>query len=151
VQRLGDARPGLRIDVRLTRGFDASVAASPEAYSRALMDARVCLAPRGTSPETFRVLEGLRYGCVVVTGPLPGHWFYRDAPLVRLNRWADLPRALPALDDPAELERRHAASLAWWHERCSEAAVGRWLAQRLNEVPPQPGSTTTLRGGHRVR
>jgi hypothetical protein len=151
VQRLGQARPGLRIDVRLTPGFDASVAASPEAYSRALMDARVCLAPRGTSPETFRVLEGLRCGCVVVTGPLPDHWFYRGAPLVRLDRWADLPRALPALDDQAELDRRHAASLAWWHERCSEAAVGRWLAQRLNEVAPRPGSTTTLRRSRRVR
>ena len=137
LQRLGEARPGLRIDVRLTPGFDASVAAAPDAYSRALMDARVCLAPRGTSPETFRVLEGLRCGCVVVTGPLPGHWFYRDAPLVRLKRWRDLPQALPALDDHVELERRHAASLAWWQERCSEAAVGRWLAQRLNEAAPR--------------
>ena len=134
VDRLGRARPGLRIDVRATSGFQASVDASPEEYSRALMDARVCLAPRGTSPETFRVLEGLRCGCVVVTGRLPGHWFYRDAPLVRLDRWEHLERALPMLDDPAEMARRHAAALAWWRERCSEAAVGRWLAERLNEV-----------------
>jgi hypothetical protein len=158
LDRLGRARPGLRVDVRVTPSFDASVAASPEAYSRALMDARVCLAPRGTSPETFRVLEGLRCGCVVVTGKLPNHWFYRGAPLVRLERWEDLPSVLPALDDHGEMERRHAASLAWWHERCSEAALGGWLAQRLNEVapgrkeaaPPQ-ASATTLRRSRRVR
>ena len=49
------------------------------------MDARVCLAPRGASVETFRVLEGLRAGCVVVGERLPGHWFYDGAPVIQLR------------------------------------------------------------------
>lgn len=142
---VGRARPDLRIDVRVTAGFGASRDAPSQEYSHALMEARVCLAPRGTSPETFRFFEGLRCGCVVITGPLPDHWFYRDAPVVRLDRWRDLPRALTLLQDPEELAGRHAAALAWWQERCSEAAVGRYLAERLNTAPPRPRARTTLR------
>ncbi len=73
-------RPGLRTDIRLTSGFTSSEGAA-EGYSQALMDSRVCLAPRGNSAETFRVLEGLRYGCVVVGERLPPFWFYENSPV----------------------------------------------------------------------
>lgn len=132
-ERLAGSRPGLRADLRTTPGFKASEAASAEAYSRALMDARVCLAPRGTSVETFRVFEGLRYGCVVVADRLPRHWFYDGAPIVQLDRWSELAAAVePLLDDPAALDAWHAGALRWWRERCSEEAVGRYLATCLN-------------------
>jgi hypothetical protein len=137
--RLAARRPGLRLDLRLTPGFDASVAASAEAYSRALMDARACLAPRGTSVETFRVFEGLRAGCVVVAERLPRHWFYDGAPLLQVDRWADLERVLlPVLDSPGELERRHSAALESWRARCSPAAVGSFIAERLNATGRPP-------------
>jgi hypothetical protein len=137
VERLGRRRPGLRTDLRLTPGFDASAAAPAADYSRALMNARICLAPRGTSMETFRVFEGLRFGSVVVGERLPDHWFYRGAPVIQLDRWNELEEALaPLLDDPAELRRRHASALAWWRDHCSEAAVGRFLAEHLNAAKP---------------
>jgi hypothetical protein len=98
-----------------------------------MMSSRICLAPRGTSVETFRLFEGLRCGCVVACDPLPRRWFYTGGPFVEVTRWSELERALaPLLDDPAALARAQAASLAWWNERCSEAAVGRFLAERLN-------------------
>ena len=133
VERLGRRRPDLRIDVRLMPGFDASAAAPGVDYSQALMNARICLAPRGTSVETFRVFEGLRSGCVVVGERLPPHWFYRGGPVIQLDRWSRLEDELgPLLDDPAELRRRHVRALAWWRDHCSEAAVGRFLAEHLN-------------------
>lgn len=134
-RRLGRHRPDLCLDLRVTSGFAASAAASPEVYSRALMNARVCLAPRGTSVETFRVFEALRAGCVVVAERLPKHSFYEGAPILTVDRWRDLERTLePVLDDPRELRRRHEASRAWWTERCSEEAVGRFVADRLNSL-----------------
>jgi hypothetical protein len=143
--RLARRRPALRLDVRLTPGFDASAAASPLAYSRALVDARVCLAPRGTSLETFRVFEGLRAGCVVVADRLPRHWFYHGGPVIQLDRWYQLDRALePLLDSPSELHERQAAGLAWWRERCSEAAVGRVMAERLNALGDRNPRAGTL-------
>ena len=133
VSALQRDRPRLRSEIRLTARFQESADAAPEVYSRGLMDARICLAPRGTSAETFRILEGLRCGCVVVCESLPRRWFYTGAPLVRLRRWRDLPRRLaPLLDDPAALADHHRRSLAWWQARCSEAAIGRYMASCLN-------------------
>jgi hypothetical protein len=133
VQRLAAQRPDLRADLRLTPDFKASVTAGPGDLSRGLMDSKVCLAPRGMSAETFRFFEGLRAGCVVVSGHLPPHPFYAGAPVVLLDRWSELDRALPPLlDRPDELTRLHAEALAWWRDRCSEEAVGRFMAERLD-------------------
>ena len=134
VESLAAHRPGLRTDIRLTSGFTSSEGAA-EGYSQALMDSRICLAPRGNSAETFRVLGGLRYGCVVVGERLPPFWFYENSPVIQLRTWSELESAVTSvLDDPERLARLHADSLAWWRDRCSEQAVGRFLADRLNRV-----------------
>jgi hypothetical protein len=147
VEELGRRRPNLRVDLRLTAGFEASKAESPAEYSQALMNARVCLAPRGTSVESFRVFEGLRCGCVVVAERLPDHWFYAGSPILQVDRWRDLEEAIrPVLDDPAELRRRHALTLAWWHDRCSEPAIGRFLAERLNALVDGRGASAAPAG-----
>ena len=130
-------RPGLRVEIRSTDGFEASADAPADAYSRALMDSRICLAPRGTSLETFRVLEGLRYGCAVVAESLPRSRYYDGAPVLRVRRWDQLTRVLsPLLDDPVALEQQHRRALEWWRDRCSEACVGRYLAHALNSLGP---------------
>jgi hypothetical protein len=137
VAQIAERRPDLVCEMRTTPSFEASATASPTAYSHALMDSKVCLAPRGTSVETFRFFEGLRAGCVVVTGGLPDHWFYSGAPVLRLDRWDSLSEVLaPVLDSPAEQLRLHEAALAWWRERCSEKAVARFMSDRLNRTNP---------------
>lgn len=133
LERLGDSHPQLAIDLRLTDGFKASEGSSPVNYSERLMAARICLAPRGTSVETYRLLEGLRYGCLVVCERLPRHWFYEGAPFRQLDRWDDLEAVVsPVLDDPVALRRAHSEALRWWRQCCSEPAVGRFMADRLN-------------------
>jgi len=135
VRRFAGTRSEVRLDLRITPSFGASAAAPASDYSRALMDAKVCLAPRGTSLETFRMFEGLRAGCVVVGDRLPGHRFYDGAPVVQIDRWSDLDRVLPPLlDQPAELRRRQREALEWWRTECSEPAVGRFLAEWLNAL-----------------
>lgn len=126
-------RPEHRTLVHVTPGFASVTRDGARAYSEGLMDARICLAPRGGSRETFRFFEALRYGCVVVSEPLPPRWFYSGAPVVTVRRWHRLPEVLESLlDDPAGLRERHAATLAWWRERCSEEAVGAFMAERLD-------------------
>jgi hypothetical protein len=135
VRALAGRRPGLVVDLRVTSSFKASEATPAAEYSASLVAARVCLAPRGTSAETFRVLEGLRAGCVVIADRLPPRAFYDGSPVVQLDRWDRLAEVVePLLADPAALGRCQAAGLAWWRERCSEEAVGAALARRLNAL-----------------
>lgn len=146
LDRFGREHPAERIDVRVTPGFGTVTRDGAQEYSQRLMDARVCLAPRGGSVETFRFFEALRYGCVVVSERLPPTWFYAGAPVVTLEDWRCLPDLLGELcADLAGLERRHVAALAWWRDRCSEEAVAAYMAERLNAGRSPRGDLDTFR------
>ncbi|MEZ5906839.1 MAG: exostosin family protein [Geminicoccaceae bacterium] len=89
--------PGDACDLRITTDFDDSLQDAGRDYSAALMDSRFCLCPRGTRLETFRIFEGLRYGCITVTEALPDRWYLRGAPLVTVGDWRELPDLLRRL------------------------------------------------------
>lgn len=138
------AHPDRTVRVNTTTAFtlndlhygtgDHTCILSAEAYSEALMDTRLCLAPRGTSPETFRYFEGLRCGCVVIAEPQPARWFYDGAPTVEITDWRRLPEvASELLGDPDRMSALHDAALRWWAERCSEEAVGAYVADGVDE------------------
>ena len=132
LERYRASRRDVRVGLRVTGDYWASMEDDPGSYSERLMDTKVCLAPRGTTVETYRVFEGLRYGCVVVCDPLPRRWYYEGAPVVELRRWHELPALLDELlGDPEGLRQRHEAALAFWRERCSEKPVGRFIARRV--------------------
>jgi hypothetical protein len=104
-----------------------------ESYSEMMMNTRICPVPRGTRLESARLYEALRYGCVLITEPLPDRWFLRDLPHIVVHDWADLPAvAEDLLRTPDRLQALHAASLRWWDAACSEEAVGRYMAEQLN-------------------
>jgi hypothetical protein len=133
LRAFADKRPGLRISINETAGFVASHSGGAEAYSRSLMSTKICLVPRGNSVETFRLFEALRAGCVVVHEPLPPHWFYQSLPGIALRDWRRLPRVLDdLLADESRLVQLHAAGRRWWDTVASEAAVGAFMADRLN-------------------
>ena len=85
------------VDVRITDSFQQSASADAGEYSRALMDSRLALVPRGATTETHRFFQALKYGCVVVTDAVPPIWFYEQAPIVRLRHWDELERAVVPL------------------------------------------------------
>ena len=120
------------VDLRITTDFDDSLKDAGRDYSTALMASRFCLCPRGTRLETFRIFEGLRYGCITVTEALPERWYFSGAPLLRVRDWRELPdllrRLLAEPDRMAELHRR---SLAWWRDVVSPVAVARRVLPRF--------------------
>jgi hypothetical protein len=132
VDRLRRHHP-VAVDVRTTGGFQRSAAADAGEYSRALMDSRLALVPRGASTETHRFFQSLKYGCIVVTDCVPPMWFYEQAPMVRLRHWDELEdTVVPLLADAERLESLHRETLSWWKTVCSEEAVGRYMARTLN-------------------
>jgi hypothetical protein len=101
-------------------------------YSAKLMDSRVCLAPRGNIPDTFRYFEGVRSGCLVVCEPLPDSWYYRDAPVLQLDDWKDLEPALATLiSDEHRMEEMRLNTLDYWNRICGERAVGIKMAEHV--------------------
>jgi hypothetical protein len=139
LDELQAALPGEPIRTLYQTGFpallpdqDVEARALTQTYSELLADTRVCLVPRGNSPETFRFFEALRVGCIVVCEALPDHWFYRGAPVIRVRRWSELASVIrPLLEDPPTMLSLHRASLDWWATRCSEEAVGHFIAERI--------------------
>ncbi|CAM3259223.1 hypothetical protein [Rhodothermus bifroesti] len=103
-----------------------------EAYSQMLMNSKICLAPRGTSADTFRLFEGLRYGCIVITERLPKRWFYQDLPVVQVDDWWELRERIPdLLRDAGCMQQLSKAAQHWWQTVASEETVGRWMVQKI--------------------
>jgi Glycosyl transferases group 1 len=122
--------PGLSIVNRILDGFAKGL--NRYEYSLEMMDTKVCLSPRGSSLETYRLFEAMRSGCVVVADKLPQQWFYEGVPALFVEDWNELEGVVaPLLNDPAKLQMLSQQSLAWWKEVASPQAVAKRVVQEL--------------------
>lgn len=146
MRRIQETRPDLEVCIDLKDAYvpndaeenNASVEGS---YSEMMMNTRICPVPRGTRLETGRLYEALRCGCVIVSEPLPDRWFCADLPSLTVHDWSELPELVDALiEHPARLQELHEASLEWWERKCSEEAVGRYMADQLGDLIREPAS-----------
>jgi hypothetical protein len=137
VYKIQEKYPQLQLELSLTPSFgyqgERNIAA--KAYSEQLMDAKICLVPRGSSFETFRFFEGLRYGCIVISEKLPSRWFYVNSPAIQIEDWSQLEEIVDNLFKNSDLmQKLHEESLSWWQNKCSETAVGSYIAEKLNQM-----------------
>jgi hypothetical protein len=143
LDRVRAVHPEIRAKVTLTGEFRDLGQSQVTDYAEDMMEARVALVPRGTAAESYRLFEAWRYGCIVICESLPPRWFLTGAPAITLGSWSELePVLVDLLADPARQRRLHEASLEWWRAVCSEAAIGRRLAEALPRLaraqPPAP-------------
>jgi Exostosin family len=127
----------LKIELSITSSFGSSSkdALDEKGYSEKMMNSKICLVPRGTSFETFRFFEAMRYGCIVVAEVLPSRWFYNGSPAIQINNWSELEIILPRLLENSSLMTEiYQASLDWWKTKCSEAVVGNYMTEKLNSL-----------------
>lgn len=118
--------PEFNIVNRFLAQFGAGL--SRAEYSAELGNTKICLIPRGSSLDTYRLCEAMRSGCVLICDRLPGRWCYDGIPALFVDDWSELESVLvPLLRDPARLRQLHEQTLAWWHDRCSPAAVAAHL------------------------
>jgi hypothetical protein len=110
---------------------------SPDDYMKEMANSKICLAPRGTSFETFRHYEAASVGCVVVSDRLPLTWFYRNIPFVFVKDWRKVDQILERLlRDPSNLKRLHEETLRWWNSRLSPMALGEFVIGVLRKSVP---------------
>ncbi len=133
-------RPGLSIVNRILDGFAKGL--NRYEYSLEMMDTKVCLAPRGSSLETYRLFEAMRTGCVVVADKLPQQWFYEGAPALYVEDWSELESVVaPLLNDPARLQDLSEKSLAWWKQVASPLAVAKRISSEITSNEQLSGKT----------
>ncbi|MBE9076337.1 glycosyltransferase family 1 protein [Romeria aff. gracilis LEGE 07310] len=132
VQKLMITNPSLNIKLTITNGFHTTNNTDSKRYSEDMMNTKICLIPRGATFETYRFFEALRYGCIVVTEALPSRWFYDGSPVIHIKQWGELGRLLEKIEDETFLQEMHQKSVDWWDEKCSESAVGKFIASKLN-------------------
>lgn len=131
LRKIADGIPG-QVHFAATTSFLDSITSDGLDYARVIADSKICLAPRGSSVETFRLFEAMRQGCVVICDRQPRHWFYRNCPIVEIGDWANLDAVLkPLLADHKHLMDLHRRSLNWWQTVASESAVAKAMATRL--------------------
>ncbi len=125
--------PDYKIELSITPGFHYSMNEDGNSYSERMMNTKICIVPRGTSFETIRLFEGMRYGCILVTEVLPPRWFLDGAPAIQIRDWCELEEILKKLITNKQLmQEKHQESLNWWKNKCSEATVGAYIAEKLN-------------------
>ncbi|HTZ88894.1 MAG TPA: hypothetical protein VMA71_01060 [Alloacidobacterium sp.] len=129
--------PEWRIDLdNIGVGDIANRATQFNTYSQKMMNSRICLAPRGSMAETFRLYEGLRAGCLVIANRLPDEPFLHGAPVIQIDNWKELPGLLRKYArDIDALEYFRQAALAWWQNHCHERVIGQQVAHFLNGCP----------------
>lgn len=129
--------PKVNVDINLIQNFGLVRLGDGEEYSQKMMNSRICVIPRGSTLETYRFFEALRYGCIVVTQGLPSRWFYNGSPAILLSKWSELEEVLKKIiSDKDFMKKKHQESLNWWKTKCSETAVGEYIAQQLNRTRP---------------
>lgn len=134
-QDVAERHPEIRAKLTISGEFTRLGSQEVSDYAADMMDARVALVPRGTAAESYRLFEAWRYGSIVICEPLPPRPFLQGAPVITLNSWGELEGPLLSLlADPGRQRELHEASLRWWREVCSEAAVGRRLADQLQAL-----------------
>ena len=107
-------------------------------YPKTLMDTKVCLSPRGTHLETYRLCEGMYYGCVVIAEEQPNHWFAENSPAILVKDWNSLPDLLDnLLENPKQLEKLQQASLDYWESTLSPVAVSNYIRESLAKLSPK--------------
>lgn len=101
-------------------------------YSNRLMDSKIVLVPRGSSLETFRLFEAMRYGSIAICENLPQRWYYQNLPALPIDRWNHLESlVLELLSDPERLKALHQEALEYWQNVCSEAILGKYMSVQL--------------------
>ncbi|MFN6569429.1 exostosin family protein [Nostoc minutum NIES-26] len=132
VNKFKKKNPDFKVELSITGGFRNRTVEDERSYCEIMMDTKICLVPRGTSFETTRLFEAMKYGCIVVTEALPSRWYLDGAPVIKIKDWQDLEGILGQLLKNKQLMRElHEESLNWWKNQCSEAIVAEYIVEKL--------------------
>jgi hypothetical protein len=131
IKELIASNPKLPINLEISACYRDSVQPGGS-YVQDMMNSKFCLVPRGSTLDTCRYYEAIRFGCIPIMETVPDSPFYRNAPIIQLSKWSELEYCLlDLLKRPQELKRMHQDVIQWWSQVCSEKVVAKQLENHL--------------------
>lgn len=101
-----------KLNLEITGGYHGLCSEEKRSYLEMMMDTKICLVPRGTSFETTRLFEAMKYSCIVVTEALPQRWYLDDVPVIQVEDWNQIEAILESLlSNPELMQELHQESL----------------------------------------
>lgn len=81
-------------------------------YSKIISNSIIVICPKGfANTETYRHYESLLAGAIIITEPLPSHFFYDSSSIITIDNWNKLEKVLDdILKDPVKLRTLHIES-----------------------------------------
>jgi hypothetical protein len=135
VRKYQEKNADFKLNLEITSGYHGVCSKEKRSYPEMMMDTKICLVPRGTSFETTRLFEGMKYGCIVVTEALPQRWYLDGAPIIQIQDWDEIESILKSLlSNPELMQELHQESLNWWRKKASDVVVGQYIAEKLNAL-----------------
>lgn len=130
VRGLQADRPDLVIEFKATKAFFTGMPL--EQYLQQLASVKVALCPHGAALETYRHFEVMRYGCIPISLAVPDVWYLRNAPMLFLDNWTQLPQALDVLfKNKKRMEQLSQDAVNYWQKYLSSKGVAAYINQCL--------------------
>jgi hypothetical protein len=109
---------------------------SSHVYYAHLLNAKISICPPGyDSLETFRHLESLQAGAVVISLALPDFAGYSRSPSLQINSWHELPFVIAdLLSSPSLIRRLSLQSSQYWISVFSETSTVNYMLSSLQSL-----------------
>lgn len=129
VNRLGELKTSFNVFVQANGAFRTGLPIGE--YYRYLGNSKICVAPAGTSEDTFRFNEAIGSGCVVITTKKPPFWYYYDAPVFFLNSWKELTKEFISNILSRDLDSLQKDIKEYYTDCLSEEAVANYIIKTI--------------------
>lgn len=132
LSEINESYPDIKVKATMTGSFQESIDNDNNSYLKNMMNTKICPIPRGANLETFRFYEAIRYGCIPIGEAFPKDYFYKGAPIIRLNNWSKMSDiVINLLKDEQRLQEMHQESMQWWKDICSEEASANFMFAKI--------------------
>lgn len=126
VTKLRNPKYNINITNRFRGGYDINE------YVNILSNSKICLAPNGYSPQTFRYSEAFASGCIVITNVKFDSWYGRHSPAYIVNDWSELTEDYIQKILDSDLEKERKKSIEYYEKYLSPEANARYILNVIN-------------------
>lgn len=120
-----------KYDITFTNGFRTGL--SIQDYYDKLSNSKICLAPNGYSPETFRYNEALGSGCIVITKERVNSWFYENSTAIFIDDWSEVTEEFISNILLSDIDEKYEQNLDYYKKYLSPEANAEYIIKTIRE------------------